>query len=373
MLDRRAARVKEVGAQLLRSGVSGYVFPGATACVSWVEDGAPQFLEIAAGTMGPRLPNVELGTLFDLASLTKPVFAMAALAMVRDGRIKLETEAQAFVPDTRGGPAAQVSLDRLLRHTGGLASWGGLYLDVPHSIGSTAARRWIVSEASRRAEDTGAPGPVYSDLGYILAGAMVAKAGGAALERIVAASITEPLGIQDALFYPGSLDTSARARVVLRTAATERCDWRGRLVRGEVHDENCAAMGGVAGHAGLFGTAKAVAKFGRTILDNWLGRNAFLPQDLLSRALTASPDSNRYLGFDGKSPMHSSAGRRMSTRSIGHLGFTGTSLWCDPERDLVVALLTNRVCPTRANEKIKAFRPAFHDAVLSAMDGARAA
>lgn len=365
--------MKEVGAQLLRSGVSGYVFPGASACIGYVEDGQPQFVELFAGTMGPRLANVDAGTLFDLASVTKPVFAMAALALVREGRIKLDTEAQAFVPDTRGGPAAQVTLERLLRHTGGLSPWGGLYLDVPHSIGSTAARRWIVSEASRRADDSGATGPVYSDLGYILAGAMVAKAGGASLERIVAGLVTEPLGIADTLFYPGSLDSSARARVVVRAAATERCDWRGRLVRGEVHDENCAAMGGVAGHAGLFGTAKAVAKFGRAVLDAALGRGAFLPRDLIERALTPTAGSTRMLGWDGKSPAQSSAGRRMSPHAFGHLGFTGTSLWCDPERDVVVALLTNRVCPTRANEKIRAFRPAFHDAVLSAVDGARAA
>ena len=365
--------MKEVGAQLLRSGVSGYVFPGATACVSYVEDGVAQYVECVAGTMGPRLPNVDANTLFDLASLTKPIVAMTALGLVRDGRIKLETESQAVVPDTKGGPAAQSSLERLLRHTGSLASWGGLYLDVPHSIGSTAARRWIVSEAARRADDSGEKGPVYSDLGYILAGAMLAKAGGAPLERLVATHITDPLGISDSLFYPGSLETSARARIVLRAAATERCDWRGRLVRGEVHDENCAAMGGVAGHAGLFGTSRAVATFGRAMLDTWLGRGTFLPSDLLLGALTPTPGSTRRLGWDGKSAMHSSAGRRMSTNAVGHLGFTGTSIWVDPDRDVVITLLTNRVCPTRANEKIKAFRPAFHDAVLSALDSARAA
>jgi serine-type D-Ala-D-Ala carboxypeptidase len=155
--------------------------------------------------------------------------------------------------------------------------------------------------------------------------------------------------------------------VVRDAAPTEWCEWRGRLVRGEVHDENCAAFGGIAGNAGLFGTAHGMAVFGRAVLDAYLGRNTFLPQSLLERALLPREGSSLRLGWDAKSPNESSAGKRMGPRTFGHLGFTGTSIWCDPDKDIVVVLLTNRVHPSRANERIKGFRPGFHDSVLAVL------
>jgi CubicO group peptidase (beta-lactamase class C family) len=150
--------------------------------------------------------------------------------------------------------------------------------------------------------------------------------------------------------------------------ATEKDDWRGRHVRGEVHDENCHALGGISGHAGLFGSARAVATFGRAYLDAYLGRGEFLPKPLVEEALRARPGGTHVLGWDRKSGADSAAGRRASAETFGHLGFTGTSIWCDPVRDLVVVLLTNRVCPSRANVKIKGFRPAFYDGIFAAFD-----
>ncbi|MBC7172132.1 MAG: serine hydrolase [Polyangiaceae bacterium] len=141
------------------------------------------------------------------------------------------------------------------------------------------------------------------------------------------------------------------------------------MLRGEVHDENCAALGGVGGHAGLFGTARGVAVFGRWLLDNLKGRSTLLvPQALLRKSLEPQPGGTHRIGWDAKSEGESLAGRRLSAGSFGHWGFTGTSLWCDPERDLVIALLTNRVHPCRANQKIRGFRPAFHDAIVAAFD-----
>lgn len=362
----RADHVRSVATQLLRSGVAGQVFPGASACIAYHEDGAPVYVVAHAGAMGPSLGPITATTFFDLASVTKPIVAMAALTLVRDGAAKLDVEAQELLADVRGSAAARASLRRLLRHTSGLAAWGGLFLDVPHAIGSAAARRWMISEAARRPDESGVKGPVYSDLGYIVAGAMISKLAAQPLERVVQQRILQPLGIADSVLYVPTLDSAHRARFVAQTAATERCEWRGRLVRGEVHDENCAAMGGVAGHAGLFGTAEGVARFGLAMVDVANGRNDLIPRSLMDESLVCEPETTQKLGWDGKRAEGSSAGRRMGPATFGHLGFTGTSLWCDPESGIVVALLTNRVCPSRANMRIKAFRPAFHDAVVGA-------
>lgn len=362
----RADHVRIVATQLLRSGVAGQVFPGGSACIAYHEDGVPVYVEASAGAMGPSFGPVSSATFFDLASITKPFVSMAALSLVRDGLAKLDFEAQEAVSDVRGSTVAHATLRQFLRHTSGLAAWGGLYLDVPHAIGSSAARRWMVSEASRRPDESETKGPVYSDLGYIVAGAMIAKLAGQPLDRVIASRIASPVGIGDELVFPSTLDAPARARVVAGCAATERCEWRGRLIRGEVHDENCAAMGGVAGHAGLFGTARAVARFGVSMFEVLDGASTLVPRQLLEDALVPEPGHTQRLGWDGKRIEGSSAGRRMGPRTFGHLGFTGTSIWCDPDTRVVVALLTNRVCPSRANMKIKAFRPAFHDAVVSA-------
>jgi CubicO group peptidase (beta-lactamase class C family) len=180
--------------------------------------------------------------------------------------------------------------------------------------------------------------------------------------------VTDPLAISREVYYPAALPPDRRAQVIRDAAPTEYCEWRGRLVRGEVHDENSAAFGGVSGNAGLFGSARGVAVFGRACLDALLGRGDFLPKDMMERALASRGDSSTMrLGWDMKSSKDSSAGRRMSDRAFGHLGFTGTSLWCDPERDLVIVLLTNRVHPSRANERIKGFRPGFHDGIIAAL------
>lgn len=359
--------MRAVATQLLRSGVSGLVFPGASACIVYHEDGVPVYVTASAGRMGPGLPSVDPATYFDLASVTKPIVATAALTLVRDGLARLDTEASELISDVRGSPAARATLRKLLRHTSGLSAWGGLYLDVPHAIGSTAARRWMISEAARRPDESGLDGPVYSDLGYIVAGAMIAKFAGQTLDRVIAQRISQPLGIGDELFFPSTLDSPTRARVVATCAATERCEWRGRLIRGEVHDENCAAMGGVAGHAGLFGTARAVARFGVATFEVLTNKSSLVPHWLLDESLLPEPGHTQRLGWDGKRAEGSSAGRRMGPLTFGHLGFTGTSIWCDPDTAIVVVLLTNRVCPSRANQKIKAFRPAFHDAVVGAV------
>lgn len=327
-------------------------------------------MSAAAGKLSPGGAPVEESTPYDLASLTKPFVAMAALRLVAFHKVALDARADSVVSDVRGGPGGSATLEQLLTHRSGLAAWGGLFLDVPHDPGTGAARRWILSEASRRQDEEGIGAALYSDLGYMIAGEMIARVSNATLDEVVERWVTEPLGITKEVFYAGALSSEGRLQLARHAAPTERCGWRGRIVRGEVHDENCSALGGVSGHAGLFGTAHGVASFGLAMLDVLAGRSDFLPRELLEQALADRGDGDTHrLGWDTKRDSDSAAGRRMSQSSFGHLGFTGTSIWCDPERDVVVVLLTNRIHPSRANEKIKGFRPAFHDGVLAALDG----
>lgn len=361
----QAARVKAEAVRLLKAGVAGQVFPGGSACVSYREHGDVVYVTAAAGRLTNGGPSVETSTPYDLASVTKPFVATSALRLVAKGKLDLGVRADSVLSDVRGGAGGEATLELLLTHRAGLAAWGGLYLDVPHEPGTSAARRWIVSEASRRPEENWNGQVVYSDLGYLIAGEILARVAGEPLDKVVAHQVTEPLGIADEVYYGGALPPDKRAQLARTAAPTERCEWRGRVVRGEVHDENCAALGGVSGHAGMFGTAHGVAVFGRAMLDVLAGRSDFLPRDLLLAALAERPGGTHRLGWDGKSPGESAAGRRLGPKSFGHLGFTGTSIWCDPDRDLVIVLLTNRVNPSRANEKIKGFRPAFHDTMVA--------
>lgn len=369
MTDGLKQRVERETRRLLDAGVAGQAFPGAVACIDWRDGDKVYRVEVAAGVLKASEGATQTGTPYDLASLTKPVVAMAALRLVAAGRQALDVRTDSVVTDVRGGPGGAATLEGLLRHQAGLAAWGGLYLDVPHDPGTPAARRWILSEASRRPVEQRTSPTLYSDLGYLIAGELIARGAGDKLEKVIATEVTEPLGIANEMFFPAALAADRRAQAVRDTAPTETCEWRGRLIRAEVHDENCAAFGGVAGHAGLFGTARAVATFGRATLDACTGRGDFLPQALIAAALQPSGDESttQRLGWDTKSP-DSSAGRRFGPKSFGHLGFTGTSLWCDPDKDVVVALLTNRVFPSRANERIKGFRPGFHDGVMASLE-----
>jgi len=363
----REARVLREATRLLRAGVSGRVFPGAVACVGFVERGKPTFVVSLAGKLSVDLGDVAPETAYDLASLTKAFVATTALRMVEAGELDLGVTVGEVLNDIRGITIGDVTLERLLRHRGGLEAWGGLYLDVPHDPGSAPAKRWLLSEAARRVRTDDTPAVLYSDLGYMLAGEMVARAAGTTLDRAVDRWILEPLGIDGKIVYAGARTSDARRRLVRGAAPTERCDWRGRVVRGEVHDENCSALGGISGHAGLFGTARGVASFGWAMLETFLDRGSFLPGKRLREALAADDGSRYRLGWDTKSDEGSSAGKHFGRRSFGHLGFTGTSLWIDPDQELVAVLLTNRVHPSRANEKIRGFRPAFHDGIAAAL------
>ena len=303
----------------------------------------------------PESPPTQLDTIFDLASLTK-VLATTTIAMaaVDNRRLALDDLVSRRLPEWHGQDRQTVTVSDLLAHASGLTAHLPFFRDHRGRAEFEHAICTLPLEYAPRSRS------VYSDLGFILLGFLLEDAGGASLQdqfdQLVADHRWGELG-----FRP---DFTLHNRI----APTEVDPWRGRLLVGEVDDENTWALNGIAGHAGLFGTAPAVGRFAQTILQQARGGTPLAqPQTFLRFSTrTTVPGSSRALGWDTMLPT-SSCGIRMSASAIGHTGFTGTSLWIDTEADLYVVLLTNRVCPSRANDAILVVRPAFHDAVMAAL------
>lgn len=354
--------------QALEEAVRDGVTPSAVAACARHVDGAWQSFQVAVGQLEPQGQAARIDTPYDLASVTKPFVAMSALSLSGRGELDLSCPIARYLPelaDTHGG---QQSLEHLLSHRGGLTPWGGLFREIPAAVGSDETRAFILREAATRVDpEPPSEGSVYSDLGYLLAGETIARAATLPLHAVVEREVTARLRIAERVFYAAALDDAARASLRASVAPTEFCTWRGGIVRGEVHDENCAAFGGIAGHAGLFGDAEGVLTFGMAMLDVLAGRSTWLDRDRLRWALAPRAGGGHVIGWDTKSEMGSSAGALFSASSFGHLGFTGTSLWCDPERDLCAVLLSNRVHPTRDNILIRTLRPRFHDLVIETL------
>ena len=305
-------------------------------------------------------------TIFDLASLTK-VISTATLVMraVDDGVLRLDDLVSQWIPEWRGSDRAQVTLRDLLAHSSGLTAYLPYYRDLTGRADFQAA---IATSPLEYAPRTGA---IYSDLGFILLGFILEDARKDSVSAWPGAM--DPAVLLASQFKRVSSYLTADPLTFLpprdwrdRTAPTEHDAWRGRTPVGEVHDENAWALGGVAGHAGLFGTAGAVGAFARAVLHTIHGNKvlAATPTMRVFMQRTEVPGSSRALGWDTMLPT-SSCGRLMSASAIGHTGFTGTSLWIDWERDLYIVLLTNRVHGGRDNTQIQQVRPQFHDAVLA--------
>jgi CubicO group peptidase (beta-lactamase class C family) len=229
--------------------------------------------------------------------------------------------------------------------------------------GQEAVRRMVAADILEASPGTRA---LYSDLGFILLDWILETVNGQPSDVLFSEWLARPLGLEHLFFVDlKSPAKTAHARRGRAFAATERCPWRGRTLIGEVHDHNAYAMGGVAGHAGLFGTIQDVAVVADAWLSSFLRSNGFFDRRQVEEFWLRSkvPGSTRAVGFDTPSPHASQAGSRFGPRTVGQLGFTGTSLWIDPDRELIVVLLTNRVHPSRENDAIKRFRPALHERV----------
>lgn len=352
--------------------VRAYVAPGATACVAWKRGSAWSFELGAAGIRSAQRPDrVKPDSVFDLASVTKPVLALIVARLEDRGKLRLDDRLSDALPELRG-PARNSTLESLLSHRAGLQAH--LELFEPLTRGADTDLEDALQQAAhaRRPECIGpepAGGfpPLYSDLGYLLVGAYVERRLGLALDTVV----NEELAA-------AGLDEIASARLwkcgprhefAARVVPTETVAYRGGEIVGAVHDDNAWALSGfgICGHAGLFGTALGVARLGSKILDALTSDTALLSTDSVMRMVQRRPLGSLRMGFDGRSVDSSSIGKRLGNETFGHLGFTGTSLWMDPERHVVVVLLCNRVCPSRESPRIREARPRVHDALFDAV------
>jgi CubicO group peptidase (beta-lactamase class C family) len=362
---------------LLRRATQDGTIPGAVIYVGY--QGQTMWQQAyGAAALVPTWRPMQCDTVFDIASLTK-VVATTSLALWAHhaGVCRLDDCLQRFYPVLTHSRLGAVTLRQLLAHGGGLAAWQPLYQQLlPHD-----SIRRDAPPASRRRQQAAClilrapldytPGTrvVYSDLGFILLGSLLEMQCGQPLSTLFLDRVAQPLGLRHVAYRP--LDQpSPLPAAPAAYAATEACPWRGRVLVGEVHDENAWAMGGIAGHAGLFATAEALGQFAQALLDTAAGKSDWLPAPLLQASWQCQPlpaGNTRALGWDTPTPGHSTAGEYFSSRSIGHLGFTGTSLWIDLERQVIVVLCTNRVHPSRQVTGIQRLRPAVHNLVMQAL------
>ncbi len=358
--------------RLLTRGTEDQIFPGAAAAIITGHGRDRIRATGAAGMTRLDRPGIAASpaTVFDLASLTKPLAtALGILLLIDQGRLHPEDRLKDLCSCPVPADKADITLVHLLSHSSGLAPYRELFKNFPPDSEPIARQELIATILALPLDYPIATEHKYSDLGYILLGDILERVAAMPLDVFFTRAIARPLHLEQKIFFlpPKLHHTISRQSF----AATERCPWRGRILQGEVHDEHAHLLGGVAGHAGLFGTVTGVGTLCAAILDGWQGRPSSLAisRKTLAGALTRHSDTTWCLGFDTPSAGYTSAGRYLSRQSIGHLGYTGTSFWIDPAGDIILVLLTNRVHPDRENKKIRAFRPWFHDRIMALLLG----
>jgi CubicO group peptidase (beta-lactamase class C family) len=349
---------------LLMQAVQERVFPGASLAVVYRGE-LVAWRGIGRFTYAPDSPPVMPTTVFDLASVTKAV-ATTPMAMVlyERGSLALDQPVIEVLPqfglNESGSPSPdlrrhQVTVRVLLAHSSGLADYAKFFLraQTGEELVRLACAAPLAEPPMQRA--------CYSDIGFILLGEVLARLADEPLDRFCRREIFVPLRMDTAGFCP-----PPEWKAEIPPTADDR-DFRMRIIQGEVHDENASLMGGISGHAGLFANALDVAMFAHSMLRG--GSPILSPETvrLFTTRQTAPPGTSRALGWDTPS-LPSQSGKYFSGSSFGHLGYTGTSLWCDPERDCAVVLLTNRTWPDRLTQEIKRVRPLVHDAVIEALE-----
>ena len=351
--------------QLMQKAIDDGVFPGAVLLVS--RDNRCVYHEAFGYRDLIANPPMTTDTIFDLASLTKPLAtALAVMMLVQEGNLELGQKLGDVLPAFEKDPKAAIQIENLLYHNSGLADYRPFYQQIDHlpfAKRKPALRQLLIDEPLLHPIGSRV---IYSDIGFMILDWAVEHIGGKRLDRFVSEKVYQPLDLKN-LFYVDLKDRPPQVEF----AATEQCAWRQKLLAGQVHDENAYVVGGIQGHAGLFGSASEVHRLLLELLAAYLGNqstNVFRP-NLVRRFFHRLAGSDKTLGFDAPSRSGSSTGRFFSANSVGHLGFTGTSFWMDLERSIIVILLSNRVHPTRNNEAIKTFRPKLHDAVMECLLG----
>jgi CubicO group peptidase (beta-lactamase class C family) len=368
-------------AQAIEQGVGSGAFPGAVLLVA---RGDEVVYHEAFGhrSLEPSRTPMTRDIVFDLSSLTKAlVTTTAIMLLVREGKVRLEDRVTRFIPNFGVHGKTHVEIRHLLAHCSGLPAWRPFYKEIAKAEKKGTTRfsglrgvRTMVFEAIHRERPEYAVGArtIYSDLGFLLLGELVELVTHQPLDRFCQERIFKPLGLRATAFIDlDRLRAQKLMPVVDVIAPTERCPWRGKILCGEVHDDNAYAIGGVAGHAGVFANAMDVHRIVTALRAAAEDRGDFLPGALVRefwRREGSVADSTWTLGWDAPSGPASMAGSRASASTIGHLGFTGTSVWIDRDRGAHVIFLTNRVHTRRDNERIKNVRPPVHDAVWEALD-----
>ncbi len=345
---------------LMRKAVTEGMFPGAVLLVSRENNIACHSAYGFADQFARRAMSTK--TIFDLASLTKPLATtLAVMQLVQQGDISTEQNLGDILPAFKKDNKSTIKIRQLLHHSSGLAAYRSFYKEIEHlpiEKRKQAMRNLLVIEPLIHPIDTKV---VYSDLGFMILEWIVEEVSGKRLDHFVSDMIYGPLGL-DCLFFVDLNEKKPHGVF----AATELCPWRKILLSGQVHDENAYVVGGVQGHAGLFGTAAAVHMLASVLLSAYQGShpNSLFQTEMVRLFFKRLPNTDKALGFDAPALENSSAGSYFSANSVGHLGFTGTSFWIDLDRSITVILLTNRVHPSRDNEAIKHFRPILHDEVM---------
>lgn len=371
--------------RLIQDGVTQSVFPGAVALVA--RAGKVDFLEhVGHRSLIPEPIPIAIDTIFDLASLTKPLATtLCIMKLVDEGKILPDQSLKETLPNTDLRDKGNLTLRLLLSHSAGLVDWKPFYerlMDYPLQDRKKLLREWVIEEPF--AFEPG-KGNLYSDLGFMLLEWVIEKQTRRTLAQCAHECFYGPLGLKRTFFRGTSgegrsLDSRLRGNDTNTIdgisssypkgefAATEDCPWRKRVLQGEVHDDNAWVLGGYSGHAGLFSNAEEVYVIANMLREHYSGmrRDFFKPETVREffRRQDIVKGSDWTLGWDTRAPEGSSAGKHFSRESVGHTGFTGTSIWMDLEKDVIAIFLTNRVHPSRDNYKIKRFRPLVHDAIM---------
>lgn len=366
---------------LFKEAVTQGVFPGAVVLVGRRDE---VVFERAFGfrSLFPEKTLMQSDTIFDLASLTKVLATTTAvMLLVREKKIRLDDRVNRFVPNFGIFGKHRISIRHLLTHCSGLPALKPYYEEILGAekggrinfVASRAAKSYVFDRI-RGEKLVTSPGTrmLYSDLGFMLLGEIVEEVSGRTLDRYCQDRIFDPMGLQSMFFVDL---TQLRVRQVLpaqeRIAPTGSCPWRKRILCGEVHDGNAYAMGGVAGHAGLFSSARDIHHFIGRLRRCYEGVDPFLPAEVVREFFTRNDTvegSTYALGWDTPSSANSTSGGFFSANSVGHLGFTGVSLWWDLEKSCHIILLTNRVYLLRDDNKMNEFRPHFHDLIMKTLD-----
>jgi serine-type D-Ala-D-Ala carboxypeptidase len=345
---------------LMHRAIADRIFPGGVLLVS--RDNRIEFFEAyGCADLFSGAPATK-DTIYDLASLTKPLATtLAVMQLIQESRLSLDQPAVSVLPRFLDPVMSQVTIRHLLSHSSGLADYRPYYLNLRQF--PLKARKEKLENLLTLEHLIGVPGRqvLYSDLGFMILRWIIETISGKPLYRFLSEFLYRPLGLER-LFFIDLNQPACNDNI----AATELCAWRNSLLKGKVHDDNAFVMGGIDGHAGLFGSAADVGRLISVLLSDYRGQSgrSFFNADLIQAFWSRQAPLGRALGFDMPSTDGASCGHFFPKTSVGHLGYTGTSFWIDLKQSVFIVLLTNRVHPSRFNIGIRRFRPLIHDEIM---------